>query len=595
MYASCGFEEQAGMSYKCKILRELGDVCLRAPFFRQGREIMKKLFSQHKLLFTLLLFAFVSVASIYLTDLNGHIWAFLGMNDDGRFHVMRIEGLYQSLKRGVYFPSVNMSFMDGFGYIANIFYSDLWLYPAAFLRLLGFTTVQAFVSFYVILNFCTLVISFWSFYQVSRKYDKSLVFSLLYTVSFYRIFDMVRRFDIGEALTLAFLPLVVLGVYEILYGDWHRWLYLTFGMVAVIYSHALSPVLIVIFICLVIIFRVKKLIQEPRRILSLLKAAFWSVMLTLAYFLPMIGQLRRTQFKLTHAPLIYVSQSGMALYDLIHGSVTDDLFNQNIGLLMLIIAVLIPVTIWFVKNPALRDFAIIGEILLFMTTKFFPWQYFDHTVLNMIQFPWRFDLLVTILFTIFLASDPLNWFGSWWKKGLLVSLSLGLIVGAEQKMIIDYPQEYSSYQSFNKLDSYSIGSGEEYLPMNADLSVLMSTPHMPKLESGTAVITDFSQQGSHLSFNFQNANNGEIDVPVIGYYGYSAKDSTGEVSKFKMDLNNNGLGQVIVNGTGTVRINYYETAVQRYSRLISIFSLLILTVAIIFQKRMRNRVSLFEK
>ncbi|WP_338231326.1 hypothetical protein [Companilactobacillus muriivasis] len=556
---------------------------------------MKKLFSQHKLLFTLLLFAFVSVASIYLTDLNGHIWAFLGMNDDGRFHVMRIEGLYQSLKRGVYFPSVNMSFMDGFGYIANIFYSDLWLYPAAFLRLLGFTTVQAFVSFYVILNFCTLVISFWSFYQVSRKYDKSLVFSLLYTVSFYRIFDKVRRFDIGEALTLAFLPLVVLGVYEIFYGNRHRWLYLTFGMVAVIYSHALSPVLIVMFICLVIVFRINKLIQEPRRILSLLKATFWAVMLTLAYFLPMVEQLHRTQFKLTHAPLIYVSQSGMTLYDLIHGSVTDDLFNQNIGLLMLVVAILIPVTIWFVKNPALRDFAIIGEILLFMTTKFFPWQYFDHTPLNMIQFPWRFDLLVTILFTIFLASDPLNWFDAWWKKVLLVSLALGLIVGSEQKLIVDYPQEYSSYQSFNKLDSYSIGSGEEYLPMNADLSVLMSTPHTPTLESGTAVITDFSQQGSKLSFNFQNANNGKIDVPVIGYYGYSAKDSTGQVSKFKMDLNNNGLGQVIVNGTGTVRVNYYETAIQKYSRLFSIFSLLILMVTITFQKRMRNRVSLFEK
>ncbi|WP_338215641.1 hypothetical protein [Companilactobacillus muriivasis] len=556
---------------------------------------MKKSFSQHKLLFILLLFAFVSVASIYLTDLNGHIWAFLGMNDDGRFHVMRIEGLYQSLKRGVYFPSVNMSFMDGFGYIANIFYSDLWLYPAAFLRLLGFTTVQAFVSFYVILNFCTLVISFWSFYQVSRKYDKSLVFSLLYTVSFYRIFDMVRRFDIGEALTLAFLPLVVLGVYEIFYGNRHRWLYLTFGMVAVIYSHALSPVLIVMFICMVIVFRINKLIQEPRRILSLLKATFWAVMLTLAYFLPMVEQLHWTQFKLTHAPLIYVSQSGMTLYDLIHGSVTDDLFNQNIGLLMLVVAILIPVTIWFVKNPALRDFAIIGEILLFMTTKFFPWQYFDYTPLNMIQFPWRFDLLVTILFTIFLASDPLNWFIAWWKKVLLVSLSLGLVVGAEQKLIVDYPQEYSSYQSFNKLDSYSIGSGEEYLPMNADLSVLMSTPHTPTLESGTAVITDFSQQGSKLSFNFQNANNGKIDVPVIGYYGYSAKDSTGQVSKFKMDLNNNGLGQVIVNGTGTVRINYYETAIQKYSRLFSIFSLLILMVAIIFQKRMRNRVSLFEK
>src|SRR5699024_8445339 len=130
-----------------------------------------------------------------------------------------------------------------FGYISNIFYSNLWLYPVACMRLLGLTSVHAFVLFYILLNFCTLSLSFWAFHHVSHQYDKSLVFSLMYTLSIYRIFDMVRRFDVGEVLTLTFLPVVILGVYEIFYGDRRQWLYLALGMTAVIYAHALSPIL----------------------------------------------------------------------------------------------------------------------------------------------------------------------------------------------------------------------------------------------------------------------------------------------------------------------------------------------------------------
>lgn len=407
----------------------------------------------------------------------------------------------------------------------------------------------------------------------------------MYTLSIYRIFDMVRRFDVGEVLTLTFLPVVILGVYEIFYGDRRQWLYLALGMTAVIYAHALSPILIAVFILLVIIFRLKVLLAEPKRWLALFYAGIVALMLTLAYFLPMAEQLHHTQFKLTYSPLIDVSQSGMKLGDLIHWSVTDDLYIQNIGLILLLVAITIPFIIKFVNNPALRDFALIGEILLFLSTKWFPWEYFVHTPLNMIQFPWRFYMLVSILFTIFLASDPLRWFSQGWKKVLLVVLSLSLVIGAEQVLIVEHPDEYRTYSAFNDLDIYSIGGGEEYLPKDASLDGLISTPHEPQLKAGQAIISDFSQQDSKLSFKFQNANKARIDVPIISYYGYSAKVSTGKVSKLTMDLANNGLGQVVVNGAGTVRINYYRTVIQKDSQIVSMISFIILMIGIAFQKK----------
>lgn len=549
---------------------------------------MKKILLKYKIPLILVLFLIVSILSIYLTGLDGHIWSFLEMGNDGRFHVMRMQGLYEAIKHGNFFPIVNMSFLGGFGYISNIFYSNLWLYPVAFLRLLGMTTVQAFISFYVLLNFVTFVISFESYYVVSRRFDKSLIFSFVYTLSTYRIFDMVRRFDIGEVLTLTFLPIVILGVYEIFYADNSKWWYLTIGMTAVIYSHALSPILIAIFILLVVIFRIKTLIKEPKRILTLIYSGLSSLLLSLGYFLPMYEQLKHTQFKLTHSPLIYVSQGSMQIPNLVKLSLKNDLFKQNIGILMLLMALIIPVIIWKTV-PAIRDFAIIGEILLLMTTDIFPWNLFIHTPLNIIQFPWRFNMLVTILFAVVLASDPCNWLNRFWKKGALISVTIAMIFVAEFSLVTNHPTQDDSYAAFNNLDVYSIGAGQEYLPKNANLGQLRRTKHVPEVKSGSIKIKDFQQKGSSLKLDFNATKSGKIDLPIIGYYGYTSKSSTGNVSSVKMDQTNNGLAQVKVRGSGILRVNYQKTPVQKISKLISLISFLIMIIYLFRQNRVSSK------
>lgn len=549
---------------------------------------MKKILLKYKIPLTLVLFLIVSILSIYLTGLDEHIWSFLEMGNDGRFHVMRMQGLYEAIKHGNFFPIVNMSFLGGFGYISNIFYSNLWLYPVAFLRLLGMTTVQAFISFYVLLNFVTFVISFESYYVVSRRFDKSLIFSFVYTLSTYRIFDMVRRFDIGEVLTLTFLPIVILGVYEIFYADNSKWWYLTIGMTAVIYSHALSPILIAIFILLVVIFRIKTLIKEPKRILTLIYSGLSSLLLSLGYFLPMYEQLKHTQFKLTHSPLIYVSQGSMQIPNLVKLSLENDLFKQNIGILMLLMALIIPVIVWKAV-PAIRDFAIIGEILLLMTTDIFPWNLFIHTPLNIIQFPWRFNMLVTILFAVVLASDPCNWLNRFWKKGALISVTIAMIFVAEFSLVTNHPTQDDSYAAFNNLDVYSIGAGQEYLPKNANLGQLRRTKHVPEVKSGSIKIKDFQQKGSSLKLDFNATKSGKIDLPIIGYYGYTSKSSTGNVSSVKMDQTNNGLAQVKVRGSGILRVNYQKTPVQKISKLISLISFLIMIIYLFRQNRVSSK------
>lgn len=532
---------------------------------------------------TIILFLVVSFLAIYQTQVyQGKIWSYLGTSDD-RFHMMRIEGLYHSLQRHQFFPIINMSFMNGFGYIVNIFYSDFLLYPAAFLRLIGFTSAQTLMGYYLLINFLTLGVSFLCFYKVSRRYMNSLVFSFIYTLSAYRLHDMLFRRDIGEVGALIFLPIAVLGIYEIFYGNRKHWFYLTFGMTAIIYSHAIAPILVAILIVMVALFQIKELKVHPKRLLSLLWAAISSGFLSIAYFLPMIEQLHHTKFVLTETQSM-LPKGASDLSDIVSWSLNNTIGQPNIGLILILAAIIVLVTFTKVKNTAVRHFSIIAVILLICSSKVFPWVLFNKTPLKMMQYPWRFDMIITILLAIFVASDPLNIFSGKVSKFILIGFALLLTISAEYRLVNESSLQLVTQAAYNEPYPFSIGAGQEYLPQGTNLSTLERTSHKAKISSGKAKISNFKQYGTRLSFDFKNARNAKVDLPIIGYYGFQSTQSTGKVSKLHVDKKNNNLAQVTINGKGKVTVDYFETMTQKVSRRISFLALLIIVAALFIKK-----------
>ena len=539
---------------------------------------------------TLGIFAIASFLSIYQTEFyHNSIWSFLGPSDN-RFHMMRIEGLYQSILRHDYFPVINMSFMDGFGYISNIFYSDFLLYPVALMKLLGYSTAQAIARYYVLLNFLTFGVSFLCFYKVQRKYWNSLVFSFVYTLSSYRLHDLLFRHDLGEVGAFLFLPIAMLGIYEIFYGERKRnWLFLSFGMTGIIYSHALSPILVAILIVIVALCQIPELKLHPKRLLSLLWATICSGLLSVGYFLPMLEQIQHTTFQLTKSKSILVKGSS-SLQDSFNWSLSNIIDKPNIGLVLLLASVIIIVSIHKIQNKAIKHFSIIGVITFICSSSVFPWILLDKTPLKMIQYTWRFDMITTILLAIFVASDPLNILKGKTVKTLLVTFVLLLSVSAGYRLVQSYPDALFPYSEYNKLSSYSIGGGQEYLPIGTNIADLEHTKHQPKITSGKIKITDFKQSGTKLTFNFKQAKNAKVNLPIIGYYGFQSKNSTGQVSKLTMDKQHNNLAQITLSGKGRVVVDYYKTSIQKSARqfsAISLVTMLLIMIAYPFRNKIK--------
>ncbi|MFC6176251.1 hypothetical protein ACFQAV_05335 [Companilactobacillus huachuanensis] len=528
------------------------------------------------------LFAGVSYVALYQTEFYHHsIWTFLGPSDN-RFHMMRIEGLYQSILHHNYFPLVNMSFMEGLGYISNIFYSDFLIYPAAFLRLMGFTPAQTIVRFYLLLNFLTFTVSFLCFFKVSKKYWNSLVFSFVYTLANYRLHDMLFRHDLGEIGAFVFLPIAVLGIYEIFYGERKRnWLFLAFGMTGIIYSHAISPILVAILIVLVMLCQIPELRVHPKRLLSLIWAAVASGLLSIGYFLPMLEQLKHTTLRLTESKSILPTGADN-LVDYFHWSIDNVINKPNIGIVLLLAGLAALVSMGKIENKAVKHFAGIGAIMFICGSKIFPWVMLNKTPFKMIQYPWRFDMIATILLAIFVASDPLHLLkGNLVKAALIVFVTL-LAISASYRMVNSMSTAMVPYSEYDKASPFSIGGGQEYLPDGADIVPLEAEPQIPTIKAGKkAKITNFKRVDTKMTFNFKHAKKTVISVPVIAYYGFQSKESTGNVSKLTMNKKNNGLGEVTVSGNGKVVIDYYETHVQKTARHFSFWALVVLVIGAI--------------
>ncbi|KRK64249.1 cell surface protein precursor [Companilactobacillus tucceti DSM 20183] len=530
---------------------------------------------------TLIVFAIASIATVYFTEIyHGQFWSYLGSSDN-RFHAMRIEGLAESIKHNQYFPWINMSFMDGFGYIVNTFYSDLMIYPAAIFRLMGFSMAKTFIAFYFLLNVLTFSTSFLSFLKVSKKYWNSLVFSFVYTLSTYRLHDLLYRHDVGELIVFVFLPIAFLGIYEVFYGKRQNWWYLTIGMTAIIYSHALSPVLVAIVIVLVALCQYKELRIHPKRILSLLYAAGTSLLLSLAYFLPMMEQMKHTDFVLSHSA-ISLSAGALELQDLIDASLNNVVTQPVIGLLMMTLAVIVFASYKKIDNPAVKNFSLLGAGLLVMSTRIFPWGILDKTPLKVLQYPWRLDIVISIMLAIFIAYDPLHILkGRLGKMGMILVVML-LTVSASSRLG-HTADAINTYSQYNKLETYSIGAGQEYLPVGTSPLELKKMGHKPQVKAGKAKLSNFKQDWSTLTLDYKNAKKAKVDLPIIGYYGYQAT-TKGNTSAVTMDKSNNNLAQVELNGSGKLTVEYTQTSIQKYSKIISLLSLVVMVVWFVADK-----------
>lgn len=327
---------------------------------------------------------------------------------DARFHLARIEELFQQVKNGPAYTYLSMHTFGEIGYGVNYFYPFLMLFVAVPFR---FLFSNPFISWYIlifIISLATFLIAYYSMWRFSKDKIRSLLFSFIYVFSGFRTADFFGRSALGEAIAFAFFPLVFLGGYYLFFNNYRKWYILTIGMTLLVYTHLLS--VLMSSMILFLFFLAGMIFSGDRisRIMAAIKAVIATLCLSLGFFVPFIDQYLWLQPQGANQPMLAEKVNSLKM--MLLNSATDNIvatsWTMNIGLIMLILTF---ISLFFFLRVTLS-----GKIALFfglsftiLSTSLVPWHLVQETPIALIQFPWRF-LAFAMFFLAIFCSESLS-------------------------------------------------------------------------------------------------------------------------------------------------------------------------------------------
>lgn len=512
------------------------------------------------------------------------------VGQDYYFHIMRLEALMDALKEGTFPYYLDYKVIDGYGYFTKAFYSDVILIPFALLGLITSTLT----AYNAILFTITFLCGLFTYIAIRKIFENNLaasIGSILYTFCFYRLLDMYHRAALGETISFTFIPIVFLGLYHIVKGDYKKWYIIAIGFSLLIFTHVISTVLTFITVCIFLLIYNKYLRKEPKRVLYLAIAAVSTVLITAYYLFPMIEQMLSDTFyyqarELTGKPATARFGLNWVIWGMYTGGVqARQIFVPGVSILL---SAAVCVRLFVLKKTKLLRFAdvmvVVGLVFIFMTSQLFPWQYFPFTLLDFIQFPWRLFEFSCFFFAVA---------GGYYLALALSSkiraiISYAIILFTTLFMIVNDAQLYKEVRWDNinakpTIENYYFLAGREYIPH--------AVPSVEYLaERGDTIVTkhhsgilNFNRNKSITSFDIiLNSDKDTLELPLIYYKGYAAYQGK---DKLKVTESKNGLVEIEATNSGYTEVFYAGTIIQTIGLYISILSIIGLIVYIVYSRR----------
>lgn len=529
--------------------------------------------------------AFILIKGIYL----GH---------DLEYHLSRILGISECLKYGDFKALIHPGFY-GYGYANGLFYSNLFLYPFALLNAFGLDIITCYKIFIITITFGTALSMYYCVNNITKKSSIATISTILYITSAYRICDVMVRAAVGEILAFLFIPIIILGLYKLLYEDYKKWYIFSVGFVGLVNCHLISCVMMFLIIVVIILCNFTKLVQEKERIKYLFISGIVGLLLAAFFIIPMLEQYLRADLLINSnvndiasiAPLSKVFV-GLLNYK-------TKFFPGGIGLIFIIIII-----IWFKliiehkieKDNKINKFIscliISGVLVLLGSTDIVPWKELSR-ILGSIQFTWRLYLFCTAFFSAaggYIIDKALK--GNSFRISyvcILIIYCISLCIcnqflGEKSLKIYHQPNTNIVLKEYNK---FSIAAGE-YIPKNTDWSLVYKDKRKPKTNNEELKIKYTEKKGKYyIEFKNNKGNDTYIDIPIINYLGYRAKSlQTSKYYEISEGYNTWVRVHLKNNKEDSLMIWYKGTKVTRISYWLSFISWLIFMLFLIYQDKM---------
>lgn len=497
----------------------------------------------------LITLAFASVwSSMPLTLpwlLNGH---------DMFFHYSRLFYLAQDLFTQL--PvRIHSGLFRGFGYMNPTFYSEFFLYPFALLIRLGMSPIGCYRLLLFCVNLATAGVAYYAFSRLCRSRKLGMTAAFFYTLSAYRLINLYTRSAVGEVLATVFLPLLMLGMYQLFYGNYKKWLTAVLAFTALFQSHMISTELALGFAVLFALLCLPRL-KDRKRLLHIVLAGGVTVLLNLWSILPFLDLMRYPLVLLDDTRnLAGYSLYGIQLFDvgllnpagdaLGRGSVAGEM-PYSIGLLLLMGSLLFLALCFRRKNrlPAFQRklgtwCMVFGWLSVYASTIYFPWERLQrigliNRVAGAIQFSSRFLTFATLFLCVVSAIAVCGYFRERSGQKLLFFGCALFLTWSAGSYFSSYVNEADTFATAeNQLDQIQT---TDVLYLISDDGAYFSTRELRSQDitftaSEGVALTNISRDGTCASFTYENssgASDSYVDVPFNYYPYYRAQDESGQ-------------------------------------------------------------------
>ena len=499
---------------------------------------------------------------------------------DLEFHINRIYEISENLKSG---DVLSLTYSQTEGYGSGIFYPQIFLYIPAILVLIGVDLVVSYKIFIIICNIANVLVTYICVKKLIQSRKIAIFTTVLYSTCCYRFAVTYWIAAIGTLESFVFVPIVVLGLYEIFYGDSKKWYILTIGITGLIYSHLLSFVIIVVFLCLpIFIINLRDIFREKERIKCFLYSIIFTILLTAAFVCGFLEQMIKYDFYLDtiNANLdmsIYTVPFPFNIIGIYDNDYNEELECNVFGEMGVGLAIFVVSIMFFVlnkkqkifdneKNKFINKLFILATIYVLIISIEVIWKYVG--IFNLIQFQFRLQLINSFVFSLIAACVLSLSFNKKYVKDIFALFLILEIVWNFCYVEKFLYNDNNIIKGINYLKNK--GSGMEYIPAAIDYVQLNEVNDFPIANNNIENI--FYKEGKEYVLKYDN-NYYEDTIVKLPLYYYEGYEIVGNDNDCKITNSESGYLEVLVSGQeGEIKIKYEGTNILKIGYIVSIIT-----------------------
>lgn len=451
--------------------------------------------------------------------INGH---------DGEFHMARLLNLVHGLRSGQFPVRLGAFMQNGYGAVISSHYPELFLYIPACMLLLGASLTYAFHVLFIGMHLVSALSMWYAASKLFRSERAGVAASVLYTLSQYRVMDIYTRFAVGEALAMCFLPLFVLGLYEVTWGDKRRWKLLAVSAALICQSHLITTAVCGVIAVGVGVLSIVQIVRD-KRIGALLQAAGAALLLNAFFFAPMYTYSQQgvvtswllrdlTEHTVSLAQILCWPDQAAQIHE-------TGLTNVPIGLgiPMIVMAGAALYTAITCEKRERKDIlgllaCAAGAVFTLMATDLFPWSKVTKLTGGMaayIQFPWRMLTLASVCFA-FAGGYAVSRMSL--KKDAPTLFAVLALCAVCIVPMLSYETRKGGYIPGGSLPYWDVRYGDYALPKSSLQALDVQEP----IASQGIVVMAYDKHGTSIMAEVFAQQDGTVVMPLYAFEGYRA-------------------------------------------------------------------------